>query len=609
MALNFSSFGKFIASLFDTPAAGAASLQTDNTHTVVGGGFNLGNAGGWSVSQQEFLTSNYNRRGITQSRPSVQNKHAIGDAAGNYIYVNTDGGIAAQSDEGATAITGQVVEPATWFHGTVSSTTGTGDTAPVLAHTTGSGWTTDGGYLLNITKNQLNGILSGVSSAVSLTINSGATATFLNSLPITSITVTASAYSGATSYSTGQIVTSGGSNYVSIVNGNIGNTPVSSPSSWTVIPANQIPISTAIGIATSAITPAATTRDVPVAVSVTVNLAQIGGIYKLFTNGSVVSVAGISYPEQSIVSSASALLAGNQQTFTIHICNPNSQAIIFQGGIQGNYISADVNVMRSAYFAFGSLLGTDLIYGNQVTGGLSGNILPNAGCEAWQATGGNSAWHLYPGAEVVKNTDSGWACALEQNGVAWANTDVVECARFPTSGGATAFFTRTQYMPSNSGTGLSGIELLMNGPGTSGGNAHALRIINQQTPGTYTGAGGPLLAPWGITLTGVFGNSIYVATAPDNSFNAVLFVQSPNTHADDTTTIIELNWNAAGNLYFTTSTGRWAFSGAVDAQNGFLANHLPGLSVVETTAKLTPGGTNGSKTYTGGILTSFTAAT
>jgi hypothetical protein len=68
---------------------------------------------------------------------------------------------------------------------------------------------------------------------------------------------------------------------------------------------------------------------------VTVNLAQIGGIYKLFTNGSVVSVAGISYPEQSIVSSASALLAGNQQTFTLHICNPNSQAIIFQGGFRG----------------------------------------------------------------------------------------------------------------------------------------------------------------------------------------------------------------------------------------------------------------------------------
>jgi hypothetical protein len=73
----------------------------------------------------------------------------------------------------------------------------------------------------------------------------------------------------------------------------------------------------------------------------------------------------------------------------------------------------------------------------------------------------------------------------------------------------------------------------------------------------------------------VFGNSIYVATAPDNSFNAVLFVQSPNTHADDTTTIIALNWNAAGNLYFTTSTGRWAFSGAVDAQNGFYCQPPP----------------------------------
>ncbi len=546
-----SSIGRLIAAFSDNPAAGAGSLQVSQTHTVVGAA--TANATNGSLSQSEFITTNANRRGIAQSRPGVLLSHAIGDRAPIYVYNQGHWGVAYGSDEGATAVTGEVLESPTWFHGTVSSTSGTGDTAPVLAYTSGDNFTVDGGYLLNITKGTLSGTLTGASAPLALTINSGSVATFLNKLPTTG---------------------------------------------------SALPVSTAIGIATAAITPAATTRDTPVAVTVTVNLAQIAGVFQLFTNSSVVTVAGNQMPEQSIISGASGLLAGNQQTFTVHVCNANAQAIIFQGGIQGNYISADMNDIRSAYFAFGSLTGTDLIYGNQVAGGVANNILPNLGCEKWTATGANSAWHLYPGAEVVKNTDSGFACTLEQNGVAWAATDVVECAPFPTGGGATGFFFRDQSTPSNAGYGMSGLQVAIQGPGASGANTAGIRLTNgYATPANYLGSGGPLQAPQGLSILGQFANPIYIFTAPDASSNAIIFIQNHNTHADTLVTVIELNWAAGGNMTFDATAGRWHVD-KMDAST-FSVGGVAGITHVLPVGKLTPGGTNGSITYVGGIPTAF----
>ncbi len=501
---NVSSLGKLKALFFDSPPAGADSKMFDLTHTVVGGGRSLG--GATSNTQTVYPTTNANRRGIKQLLAGVLNSHAVGDAMALYLYNLGHWGLSAGSDEGSGGLTTQMVESSQWFHGTVTSTTGTGDQAPVLANTGGDNCTIDGGYLLNITKGTLSGTLTGVSTGLSLTINSGSVATFLNKLPTTG---------------------------------------------------SALPVSTAIGIATGAIAPALTTRDVPVAVTITVNLAQIGGVYHLFTNGSVVSVAGNQQPEQSIVSGASGLLAGNQQTITLHVTNANAQAVIFQGGIQGNYISADVNDMRSAYFAFGSLTGTDMIYGNQVAGGVTGNILPNAGCEKWQATGGNSAWHLYPGAEIVKNTDSGFACTLEQNGVAWAATDVVQGAPFPTAGGAGAFIVREQWMPSNGSFGMSGLSVQMQGPGTSGANTAGIRLNNNySTPANYMGSGGPLQAPNGLSILGQLANPIYIQYSHDASNNAIILIQNNSTTPQTTINVLEVN-GVAALIQFQVAAGRW----------------------------------------------------
>ncbi len=548
MAWNVSSIGKLVANFFSNPAAGADSKMFDLTHTVVGGGRSLG--GATSNTQTIYSATNANRRGIKQLLAGVLNSHAVGDAMALYLYNLGHWGLSAGSDEGSGGLTTQMVESSQWFHGTVSSTTGTGDTAPVLAFTSGDQYTVDGGYLLNITKGTLSGTLTGVSTGLSLTINSGSVATFLNKLPTTG---------------------------------------------------SALPVSTAIGIAIGAIAPALTTRDVPVAVTIMVNLAQIGGVYHLFTNGSVVSVAGNQQPEQSIVSGASGLLAGNQQTFTLHVANANAQAVIFQGGIQGNYISADVNDMRSAYFAFGSLTGTDMIYGNQVAGGVTGNILPNAGCEKWQATGVNSAWHLYPGAEIIKNTDSGFACTLEQNGVVWTNGDVVQGAPFPTAGGAGAFIVREQWMPSNGSFGMSGISVQMGGPGTSGANTAGIRLVNQLGAVNYTGAAGPLTAPMGLLMAGQYTNPIYIFNGPDTSSAAVIKVQ--NFTGSGVCPVIELN-NIGAQLNRDTVHSRWNVD-KMDA-TGFSAGGAAGQSFTVPIAPVSPLTVPGSITFVGGIPVSYT---
>lgn len=560
MAFSWSAFGKLLAILSDTPAAGAASIQEDVTSNVQGGGFSLGNFGGWSTSAAKFTVLNAARRGISQLYGGVLNKHSVGDCAALYVYNRTDGGATAASDEGATAITAQCSENADFFHGTVASTTGTGDIAPVLTHTTGNNWTTDGAFLLNISKGTIAGNLNGASSALSLTINSGTVVTFLNKLPVTGV---------------------------------------------------SLPISTAIGIATAAIANPVTTRNVPIAVTITVNLAQIGGIFHLFTNGSVVSVAGNQYPEQSIVSGASGLLAGNQQTFTLHLCNPNAQAIIFQGGIQGQYISFDANIifsgLTSSYYAFGSLLGSDLIYALQAGGTVVNNFLPQAGLEAATTSGPNSGFHLYPGAEIAANTDQGIACTLEQNGVAWAVSDVVQNPHYPVFGGITAFFVREQFTPSTPGGAVIGLQMNMHGPGIGGPGSVAIEALNNNPGTNYSGSGGPLIAPTGLSLNGPFGHLIYCGGAPDASNNAVLFVQNNNTAASNTVNVIILDWAGGGNMTFDVAAGRWHVD-RMDA-SVFSVGGTSGINATITTAKLTTGGANGSMTFAAGILVAQTPAT
>lgn len=504
---------------------------------IYGPGWSLGNGAGWSVAINEGAQYLVAQRGIAQNRSGVFKKHAVGDTAGIYSYVFADGGLSAASDEGVTGATFQANENPNYFFGTVASSSQIGGT-PTLAFTTGNNWTTDGAFLLNITKGTISGNMNGNSVQLSLDIGSGSAGTFLNYLPVT-----------------------------------------------TVLPGGALPLSTAIGIATAPIPVQNVNATNPQSVTMTVNLALIGGIFKPFTLGSVVTVAGINYPEQSVLTAVTSPVTvgpNKQQTLTMLLRNPNSQAIIFQGGLQGQYISFDANIslsgIRSSYFAFGSLNGSDLIYGLQFLGTILNHLLPQIGAEAAQPTGSRSGFHLYPGAEIVANNDLGFACTLEQNGVHWGNADAVENPHYPVYGGNALFVVGSQFTSSSPSAGAALISGLMDGPGFGRGTA-AFRLVNNYASVSngrlpnYAGSGGPLTAPACFDIQGQYNNLLSFDSAPNTG--SVLRITS-NPTGNDLLHLFDINYAAGGNMFFHASTGMWAIDGKFDAQNGFLSNHVPG---------------------------------
>jgi hypothetical protein len=513
---------------------GSGFIQSTISLNVVGSGWSLGNEGGWSVAFGDVVEVSVARRGITQLRSGQINKQAVGDTAAISAVTISDGGATASSDEGCVGVRGQMFESTGYFHGTVTTTSGTGDIAPVLAFSSGNAWTTDGAFLLNISKGTISGSLNGDSVATTFITNSGPVVpNYAFNLPVTGVT---------------------------------------------------LPISTAIGITTAPIADQNVTADSPALTTVVVNLVSIGGVFKTFTPGSIVSVAGMQYPEQSKIITATDS-GTNQQTLTLKLRNPNTQAIIFQGGIQGQYISFDANLafsgMRSSYYAFGSLTGSDLIYGFQAFGSIANNMLPLTGSEAATNTGSGSGFHLYPGAEVVSNTSLGFACVVEQNGVHWAPTDAVENPHNPSFAGGAAFFVANYETPSNPNAETSIMELIGSGPGFAGASTSAILVQNESAPNNYLANGGPLTAPSGMRFTGSYNNLLSFSAAPDSLSNgSVVFVSSPaNTSAPDTQiNVINLDWSEAGKLTFQSDTlsgdgksGLWTFTGSV-ASTGYSIN-------------------------------------
>lgn len=529
--------------------SGVLYTQRNATMTAVGTGWNLGNTGGWTVTDGNVMTLNASVRGISQMYGGTINKHAIGDTASHYTYNRHDGGFAAQSDEGITGATIQVLENSGYFHGKVATTTGHGDQAPTFTFLSGNDWTTDGAFLLNITKGTLSGTLTGAGSIVSMTTNSGSAATFLSALPVTGVT---------------------------------------------------LPVSTAIGIATAAIVNPQVTANNPVSTSVVVNLVSIGGIFKTFTIGQVVTVAGANYPEQAVLTNV-ATTGTNQQTLTMKLRNPNTQAIIFQGGIQGQYISFDANLalsgMRSSYYAFGSLTGTDLIYGSIIQGSLIGVTIPSPGYEAAQTSGANSAFHLYPGAEVVANTTFGAVPTLEQNNVTWAVNDLVENPHYPTYAGTGIFLNKFQQTPSNGGSGLNGFAVVLSGPGVAGINGSAMNLQNSNPNTLYTANGGPLIAVDAFKMQGNFKNIFHVLTGPDNAAGGSVFaIGGPANPSDTSMSIVGIDVTN-GSLTFDLVNHRWVMP-ELNA-GGYAVGGVAGAS-----GTFTSGGH--TLTFVNGIVTSIT---
>ena len=493
-----------IADSPSSPGMGLQYLQTQSSCLMQGPGWNFGNAGGWSVGVNEYSTFLTAQRGIHQVKSMTMDKHAVGDCAGLYQYIWSDGGIAAQSDEGVTGISMQVREYHAYFHGTVARATGKGDIAPVLTFTGGNAWTTDGAFLLNISKGSVSGnIVTNWNPGVTLTTAAGVQSTFLRYLTVD----------------------------------------------------NAVPLSTAIGIVRGSIPVPGGTANYPVMMTITVDLCQLGTDFPRFSAGDVVTVCGDNYPEQSIIHTAEEVNGDGSQTLKLKLRNPNSRAYLFRGGIQGTYISFDQNLafsgMRSSYYAIGSLLGSDVIYYVPVAGMDRGVLLPQSYVEAATVGGG---YQLFPGAEVVCNASSGYDCTLEQNGVDWAPGDVVENPHYPVFGGSAFLLYKYQATPPYTGYASGLASFTAEGPGVAYVDLVSISC-NVNNTGYYTPWGGPLQPPTAISFDGCFYDMLSIDRAPSH---AIIYVQNPTTDPNASVMLATLTWLTGGNLYFDPRVSAWS---------------------------------------------------
>lgn len=507
-----SSTSTFVGATGSISNWGPPNQQLSLTTTVTGAGWSLGNS--WSVNKSILAYLTVFQRGIAQGLNINFKKLAVGDTAGIYSYCFSDGGVTAGSDEGVTGANFESGETSGYFHGTVSSTTGTGDQTPVLNYTSGNAWTTDGAFLLNISKGTIAGSLNGPSAAVS-----GAPP-YINALPVTDVTISG-------------------------------------------LKGSLLPPTTAWGTVAAGIPNPSTTADVSTPTTVTVTLGLIGAAVAPFVAGGVVTIAGPNYPEQAAITFAGAVTNGTQQ-ITLSLRNPNGpNAVIFQGGIAGQYISFDANLAfsgyRSSYYALGSFTGSDLIYGFNIAGNV-GTTLPQIGSEAATTSGANSGFHLYPGAEIVNNEGTGYTPKLEPNAVPWVTNDVVENPHYPAFGGNGAWITRQQFTPTNASYGSNGLHVDVAGTGISRG-FKGFRLRNSALASQYASSGGPISGPTAVSIEGQWDSTFYIEYGPASGVPMILVSNfaggAPAASLTTPIPVIEFNQSVGGQLNFTPSTGVW----------------------------------------------------
>lgn len=132
-------------------------------------GYSWGNSGGWSVQHGTAEQGTFNTRGIGQMYVSTSVKHATGDFAAQYVYAYTDGGVTAQSDEGFTLDTREGGETDRWFHGKAAAGATQGTTLLPVTYVDGpqsQETTTDGAYMLDLSKGTIAGTVTGPETIV-----------------------------------------------------------------------------------------------------------------------------------------------------------------------------------------------------------------------------------------------------------------------------------------------------------------------------------------------------------------------------------------------------------------------------------------------------------
>jgi len=459
-----------------------------DTMSTYGPSWNFGNDGGWRTQKVHDGTAIFAARGIHQYFNASAACHSVGDCALIYGWGYSDGGIHGQSDEGTTMATLDGGETSGYFHGVIGPG-GSDNRQPELRFTSGNNWTTDGAFLLNISQGKFAGNLNGESVRLPQPFSR-----WLSYLPVVNLEL-------PLSDAWGEVIRREGSDH--------------------------------------AIPNPMTTANVNKTLELKMRLGEIGTRTPSFRQGGVVCIAGSEFPEQAPITAAGAPDHGIQ-LIQVMVRNPNAFAAVFQGGICGQYISFDANLKltgyRTSYYAFGSLTGSDLIYGNNLAGGLGKLAIPDpTGSEAEAISGPNSGFHLYPGAEIVMNNSTGANPTLEPNAANWKPGDRVENPHFPSVSGNGLWIVHTQNSPTSGYYGSQAIHVDMVGAGISG-KYRPFSVNNGQPGSLYQAGGGLLSAPWMFAVGGYFGDYFNLERGPQptaTGSNAVISIR--RTAADDNT--------------------------------------------------------------------------
>ena len=284
--------------------------------------YSWGNHGGWGVQKGTNEEITFNSRGIAQARNLWCHKHATGDTAcGDYVYGDTDGGATAQSDEGFTMDTREGGESDQYFHGKVGEGATTGSTMLPVVFTSGQEATTDGAFLVDISKGTFAGTISGADSIVE--------GTSVHILPVT------------------------------------------------LRGAERLPASTGIGLIQTPL-PVIAVANSPE--SIKLNVVLRSGAFR----SGVACLAGGWYPEQVIVTAVENPQGGVQRVTVVHKnpnptaeTDPNNPSSLWQGGLCGNYLSLDRNLardgFRTSYPVVGATDSSHIAYAWNVNGSVRQN--------------------------------------------------------------------------------------------------------------------------------------------------------------------------------------------------------------------------------------------
>ena len=439
--------------LFDAPT-GADALTSQAARRVdmsaYGPGVSLGNIGGWRVDKVDVEFLNSAVRGITQAQSLFLNKHAVGDTMGTYNYIFSDGGSTALSDESIKGEAIDMGETTGYFHGTIASTSGTGDIAPVLKFVSGNSWTTDGAPLLDITKASISGLITGPSEPLP---HSG----YLYTFPVD----------------------------------------------------NELPLSTAWGICKDTI-PSNNLVQINAPVICTVSLQfghfKAGGVVCVagpnYPEQAPITAAGNAASGTQTITVS--LRNPNGKGASIFQGGPCGQYISFDANLA-------VSGYRSSYYAFGALDAHHLIYGMNLKGGMTS--LPMASEAEKFGVAGLNGYHLYPGCEVVTNKSLKADPVCEPNTVPWTVGDLIEAPHNVAVNTVGHFTDLIQNTPAN-GSLSSGDLLEIHGMGAVGANFIAHRTVNMNSYKLFNTFGGLLGAPDMHRVEGYFATGFSFGDAP-----------------------------------------------------------------------------------------------